>query len=81
MSLFSSEDYKRENLKNNKTKNPRRSKYHGGIRTAPKVRLGTQYKSKVKYCRNCNCKNKDNAITCTQCEVTFRGKPVRSPMK
>ena len=46
-----------------------------------KQRLPTQAKSKIKYCRNCNCKNKDSAKICTQCGVTFRGKPVRRPMK
>jgi len=78
LSLFSKSDYERESKDH--IVSPRRAS-HGGVRTSKQVRLPTQLKSKVKYCRNCNCKNKDSAIICTQCDVTFRGKPVRRPMK
>jgi len=46
-----------------------------------KVKIPTQAKSKVKYCRNCNCKNKDSAKICVQCEITMRDPPMRRKMK
>jgi len=46
-----------------------------------RVKLPTQAKSKVQYCRNCNCKNKDSAITCSQCEITLRLPKMRRKMK
>jgi len=46
-----------------------------------KVRLPTKAKSKVQYCRNCNRKNKDSAIMCSQCDVTLRLPKLRRKMK
>lgn len=46
-----------------------------------KVKLPTQAKSKVQYCRNCNCKNKDSAKVCSQCGVTLREPKLRRKMK
>lgn len=53
MSLFSIDDYRRENLKANKSSNPRRSKYHGGIRTSKQTRLPTQHKTHNHKCSQC----------------------------
>lgn len=70
MSLFRYSDYYAESKKN-KVVSPRRAS-HGGVKTSKQVRLPTQYKSKVKYCRNCNCKNKITNIICTQCDVSLK---------
>lgn len=79
MSFITKKDYERES-KHNKVVSPKRAS-HGGVKTSKQVRLPTQYKSKVQYCRNCNCKNKDSAIVCVQCEVTLRKPPMRRKMK
>lgn len=46
-----------------------------------KTKLPTQAKSKVQYCRNCNCKNKDSAKTCTQCGITLKLPKLRRKMR
>jgi len=46
-----------------------------------KVKLPTQAKSKVQFCRNCRRKNKDNAQTCVQCSITLRLPKLRRPFK
>jgi len=70
MSLFRYSDYYAESKKN-KVVSPRRAS-HGGVKTSKQVRLPTQYKSKVKYCRNCYCKNKSTNVICTQCDVSLK---------
>jgi len=70
MSLFRYSDYYNESKKN-KVVSPRRAS-HGGVKTSKKVRLPTQYKSEVKYCRNCYRKNEISNIICTQCDVSLK---------
>ena len=79
MSLFRQSDYERES-KHNKVVSPRRAS-HGGIKTSPKVRLPTQYKSKKVYCRNCNKQNTESARICVQCECTIKEPKLRRPLK
>ncbi len=55
--------------------------YSSKKETVHKTKLPTQSKSKIQYCRNCNCKNKDSAKVCTQCEVTLREPKLRRKMK
>lgn len=45
------------------------------------TKLPTQAKSKVQFCRNCNCKNKDSAKVCSQCEITLREPKLRRKMR
>ena len=46
-----------------------------------KTKIPTQLKSQVQYCRNCNCKNKDSAKTCVQCEITLKEPKMRRRMR
>ena len=64
MSLFSKDDYYREN----KGKNHTRSKSHGGMATSPKLRLPTQLKSPNHKCSICERKDaKKYQITDKEC--------------
>ena len=68
MSFLTKSDYARESKKN-KIPNRRRSKYHGGLQIAKKVRLPTQLKSKKLYCHNCLVQIEANGVgkPCKQC--------------
>lgn len=79
MSLLRKSDYQQESKKN-KIVNPRRAS-HGGIKTAPQIRLPTQYKSKKVFCRNCNRQNTESAKVCVQCNVTIKEPKRRRKMK
>lgn len=46
-----------------------------------RVKLPTQAKSKIQYCRSCNAKNKDSAVVCIQCEITLKKPPLRRKMR
>lgn len=80
MRLFSKSDYERES-KHNKTQNPRRSKYHGGIKTSTQVRLPSNLKSQKVFCRNCNKQNTQSAKICSQCACTIKEPKLRRKMK
>ena len=72
MSLFRWSDYN----KKWKNKPPANQKNY-----MKKTKLPTTSKTKVQYCRNCNCKNPDGAKTCSQCEVVLREPKLRRKMK
>ncbi len=57
------------------------SDYTSKKETIHKTKLPTETKSKVKYCRSCNAKNKDSATMCSQCEITLRDPPLRRKIK
>lgn len=59
----------------------RKSDYASKKETVHRTKLPTQSKSKVQYCRNCNCKNKDSALVCIQCEITLKRPPMRRRMR
>lgn len=61
--------------------NFRISDYASKKETIHHTKLPTLNKSKVQYCRNCNCKNKDSAKVCVQCEVTLREPHLRRKMR
>lgn len=59
----------------------RYSDYYKKKETVHRTKLPTKTKSKVQYCRNCNCKNNNSAKVCTQCGVTLREPKLRRKMK
>jgi Zn finger protein HypA/HybF involved in hydrogenase expression len=46
--------------------------------TIHKTKLATEDKTTYKWCRNCNCKNKNKELYCTQCgRSTFSKRKLR----